>query len=94
MLGFYPKETASYVFKENFVLTAIGAAVGLVLGVYLHRFVMANVDLETISFDVRINVQGYVLSVLLTFLFTAIVDIVMYYKLDKIDMVESLKSIE
>lgn len=94
VLGFYPKETASYVFKENFVLTAIGAAVGLVLGVYLHRFVMANVDLETISFDVRINVQGYVLSVLLTFLFTAIVDIVMYYKLDKIDMVESLKSIE
>lgn len=94
VLGFYPKETASYVFKENFALTAIGAAAGLVLGIYLHRFVMANIDLDAVSFDVRINTQSYVISFLLTFLFTAIVDIVMYYKLDQIDMVESLKSIE
>lgn len=94
VLGFYPKETASYVFKENFVLTALGAAVGLVLGVYLHRFVMANVDLDAIAFDVRIRTVSFVLSFLITFLFTAIVDIVMYFKLDKINMVESLKSIE
>ena len=94
VLGFYPKETASYVFKENFALTAIGAAVGLFLGVYLHKFVMVNVDLEMISFDMRIEAQSYLFSFLLTFLFTAIVDVVMYYKLDKIDMVESLKSIE
>lgn len=94
VLGFYPKETASYVFKENFVLTALGAAVGLVLGVYLNRFVMANVDLDAIAFDVRIRTVSFVLSFLITFLFTAIVDIVMYFKLDKINMVESLKSIE
>lgn len=94
VLGFYPKETAAYVFKENFVLTGIGAAFGLVLGIYLHRFVMANIDLDAIAFDVHVEPKSFVVSFLLTFLFTAIVDVVMYFKLDKIDMVESLKSIE
>ena len=94
VLGFYPKETAAYVFKENFVLTGIGAAVGLVMGIYLHRFVIGSIDLETIAFDVKISPLSFVLSFVFTFLFAAIVDVVMYFKLDKIDMVESLKSIE
>lgn len=94
VLGFYPKETAAYVFKENFALTGIGAAVGLILGIYLHRFVMANINLDAIAFDVHIEPKSFVISFLLTFLFTAVVDVVMYFKLDRIDMVESLKSIE
>ncbi len=94
VLGFYPNETASYVFKENFVLTGIGAAVGLILGIYLHRFVMYNIDIDAIAFDVHIAPLSFLLSFLITFLFTAFVDVVMYFKLDRIDMVESLKSIE
>ncbi len=94
VLGFYPGETASYVFKENFALTAFGALAGLVMGYALHRFIMANIDLETIAFDVHIGSMSYVTSFFITFVFTIIVDVVMYFKLDKIDMVESLKSIE
>lgn len=94
VLGFYPGETASYVFRENFVLTAIGAALGLVLGIYLHWFVMYNIDLDQIAFHVHISALSFVYSFCITFLFTVIVDIVMYFKLDQINMVESLKSIE
>lgn len=94
VLGFYPGETASYVFKENFVLTAIGAGIGLLLGVALHKFVMFNIDIDAVAFDERIAAFSFVLSFLITFLFTAFVDVVMYFKLDKINMVESLKSIE
>lgn len=94
VLGFYPNETASYVFKENFALTGIGAAVGLILGIYLHRFVMYNIDIDAITFDVHITSISFLLSFLITFLFTAFVDVVMYFKLDRINMVESLKSIE
>lgn len=94
VLGFYPNETASYVFKENFALTGIGAAVGLVLGICLHRFVMYNIDIDAVAFDVQIKAVSYVLSFFITFLFTIFVDLVMYFKLDKINMVESLKSIE
>lgn len=94
VLGFYPGETASYVFKENFALTAIGAGIGLLLGVALHKFVMFNIDIDAVAFDERITAFSFVLSFFITFLFTAFVDVVMYFKLDRINMVESLKSIE
>lgn len=94
VLGFYPGETASYVFKENFALTAIGAGLGLLLGVALHKFVMFNIDIDAVAFDERITAFSFILSFFITFLFTAFVDVVMYFKLDKINMVESLKSIE
>lgn len=94
VLGFYPNETAAYVFRENIVLTAIGAAAGLVMGVFLHRYVMYQVDIDMITFDVRILPWSYGKSVLLTFVFMIIVDIAMYIKLERINMAESLKSIE
>lgn len=75
-------------------MTAIGAGIGLLLGVALHKFVMFNIDIDAVAFDERITAFSFVLSFLITFLFTAFVDVVMYFKLDKINMVESLKSIE
>lgn len=94
VLGFYPGETAAYVFRENAVLTAIGAGVGLLLGILLHRFVMDQIDIDMVTFDVRIAPFSYLLSILLTFVFMAVVDVFMYVRLEKINMAESLKSIE
>lgn len=94
VLGFYPLETASYVFRENMILTVIGAFVGLILGKYLHRFVMDNIDIDMVSFQVQILPKSYGYSFLLTIAFAVIVDMVMYMKLEKINMAESLKSVE
>ncbi|MCR4928336.1 MAG: ABC transporter permease [Lachnospiraceae bacterium] len=94
VLGFYPGETASYVFRENLVLTVIGALVGLPLGVFLHAFVMSNVKIDMVSFDVHINSISYLYAVLFTLAFAAIVDFILYFKLARINMAESLKSIE
>lgn len=94
VLGFYPGETASYVFRENMILTLIGALVGIVMGYYLHAFVMSKIDIDMVSFDVKILPISYFLSVIFTFVFAGIVDIVMYFKLEKINMAESLKSVE
>lgn len=94
VLGFFPKETAAYVYRENIVLTAAGAFAGLFAGVWLHRFVMANINVDMIAFDVRILPLSFVNSVLLTFVFMLIVDVIMYVKLEKINMAESLKSVE
>lgn len=94
VLGFYPGETASYVFRENMVLTAIGALVGLPLGIALHRFVMSQIKIDMVRFDVHINGITYLYAILFTFGFAVIVDIAMYFKLKKINMAESLKSIE
>lgn len=94
VLGFYPKETSAYVFRENFFLTGISALVGLILGKALHAFVMSQIQVDMLSFDVRISTVSYVLAVVLTFVFAAAVNLAMYYKLEKISMTESLKSIE
>lgn len=94
VLGFYPGETASYVFRENIILTAVGALVGLLLGKYLHAFVMANIDIDMVSFHVQILPFSYLVSFLLTFLFAGIVNFAMYFKLENINMAEALKSVE
>ena len=94
VLGFYRNETASYVFRENMALTAIGCAVGLLLGKLLHIYVMHEVDIDLVSFDVHVRTVSYLLSVILTFLFTWVVNRIMSGKLDKINMAESLKSVD
>lgn len=94
VLGFYSWETASYVFRENFILTGIGAVLGLGLGKLLHVFIMNCINVEAVSFDSRITWVSYVLSVVLTFIFAVIVNLFMLLKLNKINMAESLKSVE
>lgn len=94
VLGFYARETADYVFRENLVLTGMGAAAGLLLGKWLHWFVMFHVNIDTVSFKTLIKPASYLWSILFTFGFALIVNGVMYFKLEKINMAESLKSIE
>ncbi len=94
VLGFYRNETASYVFRENLMLTGVGTLVGLVMGKYLHEFVMYKVDIDMIAFDVHIAPLSILYSILLTFVFAAVVCWVMNRKLDAINMAESMKSIE
>ena len=94
VLGFFRRETSSYVLRENIALTAIGTAIGLLLGVFVHRFVMAQIRVDMVDFSVRILPKSFIYSVILTFLFTVIVDLFMELKLEKINMAESLKSVE
>ncbi len=94
VLGFYKKETSQYVFRENTVLTFIGSMVGLVLGVFLHKFIMYEIKIDMVNFAVRILPMSYVYSVLLTFVFAWIVNRIMTVKLEKINMAESLKSVD
>ena len=94
VLGFYPKETASYVFRENMLLTAIGCGLGLILGKWFHRFVMGEIQIDMVSFNVQINAVSYLFSVLLTMGFAWIVNCMMTGKLERINMAESLKSID
>ena len=94
VLGFYPWESASYVFRENLVLTAFGAVIGLIGGVGLHRFVMLQIKIDLMYFHPRIEPISYIYSLILTLIFAVIVDVFMFFKLKKINMAEALKSIE
>ncbi len=94
VLGFYDGEVSAYVYRENVVLTLIGAALGCLLGKVLHQFVILTVEIDTVMFGRNIDLSSFVYSVLITIGFSCFVNWVMYFKLKKIDMVESLKSVE
>ncbi len=94
VLGFYKRETSTYVFRENLVLTMLGCVLGLFLGKLLHLYVMHEIDIDLVSFDVRVKAVSYLLSVGFTFLFNWVVNRMMSGKLERIPMAESLKSVD
>ncbi|MBO6114880.1 MAG: ABC transporter permease, partial [Lachnospiraceae bacterium] len=94
VLGFFKNETSAYVFRENILLTSIGIIIGLFLGVLLHRFVMSQIVVDIVSFKIHIKAKSFVYSIILTFAFNIFINIFMNKKLDKINMAESLKSVE
>ena len=94
VLGFNASETAAYVFKENLALTVVGALLGLVFGKLLLIFVMSQIKIDMVWFSVLTEPISYVWSIGLTLLSALVVDFVFYFRLDKINMAEALKSVE
>jgi putative ABC transport system permease protein len=94
VLGFYDGEVANYVYRENLIITLIGAFFGIFLGMALHRYIMITVEMDNIMFGNAVKPVSYILSYVITVFFSLIVNIVMYGKLKKIPMVESLKAVE
>ncbi len=94
VLGFNMKETISYVFRENIILTLLGIAVGLGVGTLMTSFIVEIIELDLVMFGRGVGWLSYVASVLITLLFAILVMVVMSFKVKKIDMIESLKSNE
>ena len=94
VLGFTPREVDAYIFREIGLLTLLGASLGLVLGVFMEAFVVVTAEVDLVMFGREIHPPSFIGAFLLTFVFTALVMLVMRGKLARIDMAESLKSVE
>ncbi|MBO4288710.1 MAG: ABC transporter permease, partial [Lachnospiraceae bacterium] len=94
VLGFYDGEVAGYVYRENVLLTVIGIAAGVGLGIWLHKFVINTAEIDMLMFGQRIAPLSFLWSTILTFVFSIAVNGIMFFTLRKIDMIESLKSVE
>lgn len=94
VLGFYDGEVSSYVFRENIILTIVGILTGYVAGIFLHRFVISTVEVDMVMFGRNIHFASFVYATIITTVFSFIINLTMHYKLKKIDMTTSLKSIE
>lgn len=94
VLGFRSREVAAYVYRENLILSFTGTVLGLFLGFVLHQFVMDTMEVDNMMFGRIISVWSYMYAVALTMMFSVLVNVLMFFKLKKVDMVESLKSIE
>ena len=94
VLGFYQNETAAYVFREMVLLSFGGGLVGLLMGKALHAFVMSQVVVEGMYFPTTVFPASYAISFVLTLVFAVLITTALRGRLKKIDMAESLKSIE
>ena len=94
VLGFYDREVSNYVFRENLILTAIGIIFGCFLGSILHRFTVVTVEVDVMMFGRDITLKSYAICALMTMGFSIFVNVVMGRVIKKIDMIESLKSVE
>lgn len=94
VLGFYDKEVDNYINRESIILTCIGILIGLIAGVFLTGFVISTCETENMRFARNILVHSYIYSILITSVFSIIVNFATHFVLKKINMVESLKSIE
>ena len=94
VLGFTDVETNEYIYRETLILTLIGIVVGLGLGILLHSFVIGITEVETMSYFKSIKFWSFVWAVLISFGFSLIIQVITYFKLKKVDMIESLKSVE
>ena len=94
VMGFNKRETGAYVTRENVILVLLGFIVGIPLGFLLHRYVMAQIAMDMVTYQVRIVPLSYFYSLAFVLLFSTIVNLIMRAKIEKIDMAESLKSAE
>ena len=94
VLGFYDMEVAMYVYRENIVLTLLGIALGQIIGKYLCTYLIRTVEMDIVMFGREALLHNYILSVVMSIAFAVFVNILMYFRMKKIDMVQSLKSVE
>ena len=94
VLGFYDGEVSAYIYRENIILTVLGTAMGMGLGVALTRFVVSAAEVDSIMFGRHVYFPSFVMAVVLTFAFSFLVNLIMHFRLRKINMVESMKSVD
>ena len=94
VLGFYNKEVDNYITKETIILTIIGIVIGLVFGYFLTGIIIRTVEIDKARFIPKVWFKSYLYAAIMSFMFTLIVNFITHFSLKKIDMIESLKSVE
>ena len=94
VLGFYDKEVFDYVIKETRILTAIGILLGMLGGYFLTMYIIKTCELDMLMFDKRIGIMSFVYGIIITVVFAEIVNIAVNRTLKKINMADSLKSVD
>ena len=94
VLGFTDNESNAYIYRETLITVIIGIIIGLIITKPLHGMVMSLLEVDHMMFLRTIEFKSYIFSSLLTLIFAIIMLFITYYKIKKIDMIESLKSVE
>ena len=94
VLGFYNREVDNYIIKENFIITILGILLGMILGKPFVNFIVSSIEMDFVQFLRMITIQSYIKTFLYMLSFTMLVSILIHFTLKKINMIDSLKSVE
>ena len=94
VLGFYDREVDNYINKENLIFTILGVIIGLVFGTFLTTGLISSIEIDSLRFMQNITILSYIYSAIITIAFSIIVNFIIHFVLKKINMIESLKSVE
>lgn len=94
VLGFYDGELSAYIYRENVILTVFGVALGMGMGKLLHQWLVLTVEIDLLMFGRTLALSSYLYAGVLTAVFSLVVNLAAHRKLKKLDMVESLKTVE
>ena len=92
--GYTRRESLLYIFREIIFMTILGICVGLVIGVFLHKYVMVNITSIGLCFGEAILPLSYLYTIILALGFVIITTMCFYPKIKNIQMAEALKSVE
>lgn len=91
VLGYQDKEVSGYIYREIYIMSAIGAVLGIPVGYIFIDYVFMMIDFGKIS---DINWWTWILAPIITMIFSFLSTLLLYKKIIKVDMNASLKSLE
>lgn len=94
VLGFDDKKIKNIFIKQNIWITLISIVIGLPLGYLLVEYLFKVAIEEHYDFSAYITLRSYIISSIVTYITTYIVSLRLAKRINKIDMVSSLKSNE
>jgi len=94
VLGFNENEVNRYIMRENIIVSIFGIIFGTALGIALHKLLITFTAIDAVMYGQNIYFYSYIIAILITASFIAAVQLLLRRKTVRIDMVESLKSVE
>nr|WP_314376583.1 FtsX-like permease family protein [uncultured Granulicatella sp.] len=94
VLGFLNKEVTLYIYRETILLSVIGIVVGLLFGRVLHRVIIETVAPGFVMFNPAVRWFVYVLPSVIVIVILVALGYMVNHLLQRIDMLEALKSVD
>src|SRR5690554_353815 len=94
VLGFKKNELATYVLRENIILTIMATAFGFVFGKVMHYFVVTQAEIDLVMFNYELLWTSYLYAFLLTMGLSILINFVMARRANQVNMSEALKTFD
>ena len=94
VLGFSDKKIRKIFVQQNNWITVLSIIIGLPTGYYMTSWIFKSVIADNYDFSAYINLSTYLIAIIGTILVSIIVSRILSKKVNKIDMVSSLKANE